>query len=233
MSTALRSTSDELARLRAQLDEAHGRRVRTPPLPTHPLIADLLPEGGLLPGETYSYSGSMSLLLALLAPVSQAGSWAAVVGMPTLGAEAAHAHGIALERLVLIPEPGTRWLAVTSAVAEVLPLVAVRPQSKAVDADISRLSARLRDRGAVLLVQGAWPQAHAMLSIEDPEWEGVGDGYGCLTRREVSVTVSSRRTPRPRTARMLLPDMGGALASSPSTVPQQPRRLVGLDRAAG
>ena len=233
MSTALRSTSDELARLRAQLDEAHGRRVRTPPLPAHPLIADLLPEGGLLPGETYSYSGSMSLLLALLAPVSQAGSWAAVVGMPTLGAEAAHAHGIALERLVLIPEPGTRWLAVTSAVAEVLPLVAVRPQSKAGDADISRLSARLRDRGAVLLVQGAWPQAHAMRSIEDPEWEGVGDGYGCLTRREVSVTVSSRRTPRPRTARMLLPDMGGALASPPSTVPQQPRRLVGLDRAAG
>lgn len=233
MASALRSTSDELARLRAQLDDVQGRRVRIPSLPTHPLIADLLPDGGLRPGETYAISGSMSLLLALLAPVSQAGSWAAVVGMPTLGAEAAHAHGVALDRLVLIPEPGTRWLAVTSAVAEVLPVVAVRPHGRAGDADISRLSARLRDRGTVLLVQGAWPQAQAMLSIEDPAWEGVGDGHGCLTRREVSVTVSSRRSPVPRTARMLLPDVGGALAAAPDQ--QQQRRprphLVGLERA--
>ena len=31
------------------------------------------------------------------------------------------------------------------------------------DAEISRLAARLRDRGAVLLVQGPWPQAEAVL----------------------------------------------------------------------
>lgn len=237
MATAVRSTSDELARLRAQLDEAQGRRVRTPPLPTHPLIADLLPEAGLRPGETYAVSGSMSLLLALLAPVSQAGSWCAVVGMPALGVEAAESHGIDLDRLVLVPDPGARWLAVTSAVAEVLPIVAVRPQGRVGDADIARLSARLRDRGTVLLVQGTWPQADALLSIDEPEWEGVGDGHGCLHHREVTVTVSSRRWPRPRGARMLLPDVAGALA--PTTVPHiaaAPEHgrppLVALERVA-
>jgi len=213
MAMAQRTDGGEVARLRAQLDRAQGRRVRTPPLPTHPLIAALLPEGGLRPGETYAVSDSASLLLALLAPVSRAGSWCAAVGMPTLGTEAAESAGIALERLVLVPDPGPRWLAVTAAIAEVMPIVALRPPGRVADADVARLSARLRDRGAVLLVQGAWPQAQAMLSLHDPAWTGVGNGHGCLTQREATVTVSSRRFPVPRSTRLLLPDPAGVLAA--------------------
>ena len=81
--------------------------------------------------------------------------------MPQLGAEAAEGLGVDLSRLVLIPDPGPRWLAVTATIAEVLPVVAVRPSGRASDAEVSRLAARLRDRGAVLLVQGPWPQAEA------------------------------------------------------------------------
>ena len=127
---------------------------------------------------------STSLLLALLAQPSQSGSWCGVVGMPQLGAEAAEGLGVDLSRLVLIPDPGPRWLAVTATIAEVLPVVAVRPSGRATDAEVSRLAARLRDRGAVLLVQGPWPQAEAVLEVGDPVWTGLGRGHGYLAGRD-------------------------------------------------
>ena len=61
--------------------------------------------------------------------------------MPRLGAEAAEGLGVELARLVLIPDPGARWLAVTSTVAEVLSVVAVRPSGRAADGEIARLAA--------------------------------------------------------------------------------------------
>lgn len=225
----MRSTSDELARLRAQIDRVQRRREGPPPLPTQESLARLLPDGGLRPGETYAVSGSTSLLLALLAAPSQSGAWCAAVGMPTLGAEAALAHGVRLDRFVLVPSPGSRWMTVASALTEVLPLVAVRPQSRASDAEVSRLSARLRDRGAVLLVHGVWPQAHAMLSLDEPVWEGLGDGHGHLTQRRVTVTVTSRRHPVPRSERMFIPDPSGAVAPAPDV----PAPLVALERMTG
>ncbi|WP_458041957.1 MULTISPECIES: hypothetical protein [Bacteria] len=206
------SPADELRRLRAQLDRAQAPRVEAPPLPVHPLLASLLPEGGLRPGSSYAVSASPSLLLALIATASQAGSWCAAIGMPTLGAEAAASFGVDLERLVLIPEPGQRWLAVAAAVAEVLPIVAVRPQGRARDGDVARLSARLRDRGTVLLVMGDWPGADALLSVSDPRWSGLDAGHGYLEGREVTVTASSRRSPVPRSVRMLLPGPDGGVS---------------------
>ena len=83
---------------------------------------------------------------------------------------------------------------------------------------MSRLAARLRDRGAVLLVQGPWPQAEAVLEVGDPMWTGVGRGHGYLDGRAVTVTASSRRWPRPRRERLLLPDASGGLAVAPETM---------------
>ena len=154
-----------VAQLRAQLERVQGRRLDAPVLPVHPALASLLPGGGLRPGAAYSLPRSTSVLLALLAQPSQSGSWCGVIGMPRLGAEAAEGLGVDLSRLVLIPDPGARWLAVTSTVAEVLPVVAVRPSGRAADGEIARLAARLRDRGAVLLVQGPWPQAEAVIEV--------------------------------------------------------------------
>ena len=138
--------------------------------------------------------------------------------MPRLGVEAAEGIGVDLSRLVLVPDPGARWLAVTSTVAEVLPVVAVRPSGRAADGEVSRLAARLRDRGAVLLVQGPWPQAEAVLDIGEPAWEGVGRGHGYLAAREVTLTSSSRRWPRSRRARVLLPDASGHVSAASERV---------------
>jgi hypothetical protein len=205
----------EVSRLRARLEQMQGRRLDAPVLPTLPALAALLPGGGLRPGAAYSIAPSASLLLALLARPSQEGSWCAVVGMPELGAEAAEQLGVDLSRLVLIPDPGARWLAVTATVADVLPVVAVRPGGRVGDAETARLSARLREKGTVLLVQGVWPQAEASLGIDTPEWSGVGDGHGYLTGRTLTVSVTSRYRPLPRRARMLLPDDTGGVAVDP------------------
>lgn len=221
--------------LRAQLERTQGRRLDAPVLPVYEAFAALLPGGGLRPGAAYSLAPSSALLLALMAGPSQSGAWCAAVGMPELGAEAGEQAGVDLTRLVLIPDPGPRWLAVVATVAEVMPVVAVRPPVRAKDADVARLGARLRDRGTVLLVQGAWPQAEAVLELSEPRWTGLGRGHGHLAEREVTVTVGSRRWPVPRRGRIALPapDGGAARVEERSAAPGRPPlyAVPGLRRA--
>ncbi|QAY61638.1 hypothetical protein ET475_01035 [Microbacterium protaetiae] len=226
MSAGAATAQTEISRLRAQLERVQGRRLGAAVLPTLPSLAGLLPGGGLRAGAAYALAPSASLLLALLARPSQEGSWCGVVGMPELGAEAAEQLGVDLSRMVLIPEPGPRWLAVTATVADVLPVVAVRPAGRVSPGEVSRLSARLRDRGGVLLVQGVWPQAEASIAVDRSEWSGVGDGYGFLRRRALTVSVTSRRWAVPRRARLVLPDETGGLTAV-SQVSPVPMRAVG------
>jgi hypothetical protein len=158
------------------------------------------------------------LLMTLLAAPSAAGSWCAVVGVPEFGVEAASHFGIDLDRLVLVPRPGDQWLAVTAAIADVMGVVVTRPPRRASDSSVSRLAARLRKRGTTLLVLGSWPQTEAMLSLSHSQWHGIGDGFGHLSSREVTVTVTSRMTGRPRSARLVLPDAGSAVRSAEAAV---------------
>ena len=107
--TALSPNSDaragEVLRLRREISRMQRRRSEHTLLPLDPAFASLLPEGGLQTGTTYTVSPSPSLVLALLSTASQKGHWCAVIGMPTLGVEAAAAFGIDLSRLILVPEP--------------------------------------------------------------------------------------------------------------------------------
>jgi hypothetical protein len=207
----------ELAQLRERLVRAERHRADAPVLPVVSALAGILPEPGLRRGAVYSLPAtSTSLLLALLAEPSRAGSWCAVVGIPTLGVEAAEGFGVALERLALVPEPGQRWLAVVSALTEVVPVIAVRPGPGIRPADAARLSARLRDRDGVLLVAGAWPSAHAVLSVQDPTWSGVEEGHGLLRARTVTVTAMSRRFGAPQRTRLELPGPAGAIVAAGS-----------------
>ncbi|MDE0547101.1 hypothetical protein [Microbacterium sp. C7(2022)] len=225
----------EIAQLRAQLERVQGRKIDAPVLPVHPALSDLLPGGGLRPGAVYSVSGAMSLLLGLIAGPSQEGSWCGMVGMPEVGIEAAERLGVDLGRVVLVPRPGIRWIAVAATLAEVLPVVAVRPLSRAGNADASRLMARLRDRNGVLLVQGPWPQAEATLDVAGASWEGLGRGHGYLSGRSLTVTSSSRRWPTPRRRRLLLPAGDGSVAqiNEPLTAAWGARDEIGDTRAGG
>ena len=84
-------------------------------IPTHPALSGVVQ---LRAGGTYALDGS-SLALALMAGPSAAGEWCAVIGVPDLGLEAASELGIALERLILVPEPGESWLEATAALIAV------------------------------------------------------------------------------------------------------------------
>lgn len=195
----------EISHLRARMERMQGRRLDAPVLPVPRALARLLPGGGLRPGSAYEIGSSVSLLLSLMAGPTRDGAWCAAVGMPELGAEAAEQQGVDLARLVLVPDPGTRWLAVTAAVADVLPVVAVRVSGRVPAGQAARLSARLRERGCVLLVQGPWPQAEASLQVETREWTGLGAGHGRLRGGTLTVTARSRRWGAPRRARLTVP----------------------------
>jgi hypothetical protein len=57
-----------------------------------------------------------------------------------------------------------------------------------------------------MIVLGSWPQSEAMLSVSGSSWEGIGNGHGYLSARQVTVTVSTRSGGRPRSTRLWLPD---------------------------
>lgn len=191
MADALRSETVE--RLRARISAMQATTLGTRTLPTAAAVAPLLPGGALKAGVAYGVPGSLSLAMLLLAGPSAAGGWCAVIGVPEFGVEAAAGFGIALDRLVLVPEPGEHWLAVTAQIAEVVPVVLVRPPAAgASPAETARLASRLRQRGSTLLVAGPWSGAEAVLRAEGGPWTGIGAGHGYLSGRRLTVRVVAR-----------------------------------------
>ncbi|SFW45038.1 hypothetical protein [Amycolatopsis australiensis] len=208
------STASRVA-AQAERARATGRVLRVAPA-----LAGLLPGGGLRRGSTVAVHGATSLLLALLAEATTAGSWAAVVGMPSLGLAAAAEYGVDLDRLALVPRPGAELPQVVAALLDGVDVVAV--QAETVQAAAARrLSARARHRGAVLLTSGPWPGADVELSCRVEAWSGLEEGYGHLRERRVRVRAHGRGSAaRPRTADLQLPGPAGALAAGAAAAPR-------------
>ena len=206
-SPARGGTASELHELQGRIARMQGTRLDTRALPTAPELSRLLPGGALQAGGSYSVLGSTSLAMSLMAGPSAAGTWCAAIGLPTFGVEAAAAAGIDLERLVLVPRPGRHWLTVTAAMADVAGVLVTAAPDRITPSDAARLAARLRQREAVLIVLGAWPQSDATLRVTESSWSGVGDGHGHLRNRRITVTslLGQGSTGRPRTAHLTLP----------------------------
>jgi len=206
------------------LSEGWGSRPTAPQLPVLPALESLLPQG-LRRGSTISVAGSISLLLALLSAASADGAWCVLVDLPPISAEAARDVGVELSRLPLVPATGANWVAVVGALLDAFDVVVARAPARLSDSELRKLSARSRQRGTVFIPfltgTARWPQADLRLAVEPGPWSGIGAGYGRLTRREVTVTVSGRgEAVRPRSTRLWLPGSDGGV------------QLVATDRLA-
>jgi hypothetical protein len=212
----------------APVPESDGRV-----LPVAEPLARLLPAGGLRRGSTVALPpapAATSLLLALLAEASAGGAWAAVVGRPGLGLVAAAEAGVRLERLALVPEPGPDLMAVTVALLDGMDVVAVAGAERAGvrAAERQRLAARAWQRGAVLVALGPWPGADLELSCTDARWQGLDAGAGRLGARQVRVRLRGRGVALAgRSAGLLLPAPGGAVAAGREAVRRDIERVAG------
>jgi hypothetical protein len=146
-----------------------------------------------------------------------------VVGVPTLGALAAAESGIALDRLALVPNPGPEWPTVVAALIDGVDVVVVAVPGPIAPTIASRLVARARQRGCVLMPLGQWAGADVSLQVTRGIWEGLGAGHGRLRRREVTVTARGRgAAARPKEITMWMP---GSMAPPPiPPAPNQPIR---------
>lgn len=214
--------TDRLALARAALVGQPVALAEEKLLPVLDPLLPLVPRAGLVRGQTVACQGAaaMSLALALAAAPTAAGSWAAVVGLPAVGIQAAAELGVAVERTIFVAAPPPdQWAVVLAAAVDGADVVIAPTPARSVPlAEVRRLQARLQARGGVLLVVGdAGPLASDVaLHTEVLGWEGIGDGYGHLTSRRVLVNVAGRRAGRPRRHELLLPGPGGAPAVAPA-----------------
>lgn len=183
-------TLGDLARRVAPLAMA-GERT----LPLRPDLVAVVP-GGLRRGTVIELDGggATSLGLALAAAPSAAGSWVAVVGLPTLGLVAAAEAGLDLARTAVVTDAGDRWADVIATLTDAVDVVLTGRPPRLRPADARRLTARVRERGSVLVVVGArWPDRTDLhLTVASSTWSGVGDGHGHLRQRRVEVVVDGR-----------------------------------------
>jgi hypothetical protein len=206
-------------------------------IPTSDALRPLFPDGGLRRGTTVGVTGTgaTSLAFALVAEASTAGAWCAVVGSHSLGLLAAEHVGVALDRFVLVADPGDDWPAVTAALLDAFEVVVLRPPSRTTTPVQRRLAARLRERDRVLLLLGdagtGGLAADLHLTAGAEVWEGLGWGAGHLSSRQLRVRAEGRRLAgRGRQTTVWLPDPRGGVtalprAAAPTTTP---RRIAGV-----
>ena len=187
-------------------------------LPVLPALESLLPSG-IRRGATVTVDGgpgATALALALAAGASQAGSWTAVVGAGRhgpVGSLAAHELGVALERLLVVPDPPNDQRAtVVAALLDAVDVILVggRPCNAG---DTRRLAARARERGAVIvsLPGSGGPGADVQLSVSSSASSWSCNGR--LLARRVTVVAGGRGTAAPRRrAELWLPDADGAVS---------------------
>lgn len=225
---------DHLRLLGERVAPLTGAHERT--LPVLAALRGLFPGGALQRGWviTTGGDGATSLALAVAAGPSAAGSWTAVVGEEGLGLAAAAEAGLVLERLLVVAalEPRAAVETVAALVGSV-DVVLVGSGVRLGAADHRRLAARLREQGSVLIGLGggalgggalgggalgdrglggeALAGADVRLQVVSSRWSGLGDGWGLLRTRHVSVRAEGRGAAgRPRSVDLLLPGPDGA-----------------------
>lgn len=206
-------------------------------------LANLFPSG-LPRGVTLAVSGgaARSFLFAVTVAATRAGSWLAVLGLKDPGWRAAMEAGIVTERVVAVAPTATkeRGAECVAAALDGFDLVIVGAALPLGNSPARRLTARARERGAVLITEAGPFNGLADITVDasGEHWHGLNNGWGHLTGRRVTVCAEGKRLPgRRRRAELWLPDATGSIdpidpatvtgdiATRPSTAGSSPKNL--------
>jgi hypothetical protein len=181
--------------------------------PVHEALTSIFPQGGFSRDLSTLWTLLHRCLWSLLAEPTQKGTWCAVVGMPDLGVAAAEEFGVNVDRLVLVPSPGSQWMAVLGALIDVVGVCALGAFPAPSERALSTLYGRLRERESTVLVRSSWPRVDAALAVEH-RWDGVGTRSRSLARAPLAHYCHSPfGTQRSRVRRVI--DHTGAREVSP------------------
>ncbi|WP_067473464.1 hypothetical protein [Nocardia amamiensis] len=178
-------------------------------------LGEALPEGGLPRGGVVACTGRNTPMLGLLAAVTAAGDWVAVIGQPQLGLLSVVEMGGDLARLAHIPDlRGEDPLTVAAVLLDGVDVVVLDVAGTAPPSRTRAVLARLRSHDGVLIVTGAgWARADLEIRCELAGYEGLGRGRGRLRKMTFDIQVTGRTARRPRTTRVQLAGTGAQRCS--------------------
>ena len=183
-----------LGQLRDNIRHLEHRSIGAGVIPVSPVIDTLLPEGGLVPGATYSVSPHVSAMWALIAHATSNGHYVATIGRPHLGFRAAVEYGVSLDRLIVIPRAGQHWWSTVVSLIDVVSIIVAHPEGPLPSPAVrDTVMARARERGCALLVTADWPQPHGRISVDNTRWDGLGHGWGVLASHTFTLSYHPRR----------------------------------------
>ena len=171
------------------------RPVTLAPARTLSLTPELIHLGPIRRGTVVEVHGP-GLVLKLLAAPTTEGAWAALIGATELNLAAAAEQGVRLDRLAMVAAPPAEVVAsVVASLVEALDVVVLGPAVVAAlrTPEVRRLSARIRERGSVVLAMGSWPEpADRRFAVSERSWHGLGQGWGSLQRIDMVIEASGR-----------------------------------------
>lgn len=233
------SRTEQIAALRHKMDTVPASTVESAASPPSVAAADLLavsgplgsalPSGGLVRGQIVGCSRG-SVLIGLLAAITGAGHSAAIIGPGRLGLLAAHEMGGRLDRIWSIdPSTSDDPFSLVSVLCDGLDLVILDVDGLHITPSRARpVQAKLRNRGAVLLVSGrgiTGLRPDLDIGVRRRRYEGLGAGTGRVCGLHIEMAVSGRNI-RPYTARLSLAAAGGGTVRWSKPTPRLARKVL-------
>lgn len=157
-------------------------------------LAELLPSGGFMRGESYSFTSCSQLCVEVIAHISGHGGMAAVVGWPELSYAGVQDAGGDLANVIAIPDAGLEPLNTVAVLLEGLDMVVYKGPPITMSPVRARpLRAKLRaGRGSLLTADTVIPQSVAHIAATVDGFNGIGQGTGRIRGVELELTVTGK-----------------------------------------
>ncbi|MBT0566777.1 hypothetical protein [Williamsia sp. CHRR-6] len=193
-------------------------------LPTPEVLAPLFPGGGLARGTVVAVDGARSVLVSMIAEVTAAGGYVAVIGLPHLSLHAAAEMGADLSHIATVGAPGPDPVEVAAVLLDGLDLVVVGLAGASVPPSRTRaVMARARAKGAAMLVtDGVFSGAHATLTAQVADYRHLPYrhlGHGRIAGLSLTVAATGRGMRRIETGLDVVSQRGRVrlVAATPGT----------------